>query len=78
MDLALNKIVRAARQTYARLVRKAGVGALVPLVGRFYAAGELAVQTHFLEVEDEHTRLTARFAVLGEVSLAFWLAWRSG
>jgi hypothetical protein len=42
----------------------------VPLVGRFYAAG--AVQTHFLEVEDEHTRLTARFAVLGEVSLAFW------
>jgi len=35
------------------------------------------VQTHLLEVEDEHTRLTARFAVLGEVSLAFWRS-RSG
>lgn len=52
----------------------AGLGAVVPIRGRFYLTGELAVQTHFLSVEDQAgvRAATARFAVRGLVALGAW------
>jgi caspase domain-containing protein len=52
----------------------AGLGAVVPLRGAFYLTSELAVQTHFLSVEDDagaHA-LTPRFAVRGMLAFGAW------
>ncbi|MDQ3368498.1 MAG: caspase family protein [Myxococcota bacterium] len=53
----------------------AGVGIVVPLAGRLYLASEVAVQTHFLSVEDQAgaRELKARFAVGGMLALGTWL-----
>jgi hypothetical protein len=52
----------------------AGLGLLIPIVGRFYAASELGVQTHFLSIEDQpgESHVTGRFAVRGMVVLGVW------
>jgi hypothetical protein len=52
----------------------AGLGALIPLRGRFYLTSELAVQTHFLSVEDDASShaLTPRFAVRGMLAFGAW------
>jgi hypothetical protein len=52
----------------------AGFGAIIPLRGAFYLTSELAVQTHFLSVEDDagaHA-LTPRFAVRGMLAFGAW------
>ena len=52
----------------------AGFGLLVPIYGRLYAASELAVQTHFLSIEDQlgNRAVAARFAVRGFIALGAW------
>src|SRR6185312_454074 len=52
----------------------AGLGLLCPIFGRFYAASEVGVQTHFLSIEDEpgDSHLTGRFSVRGMVVLGVW------
>lgn len=52
----------------------AGAGVTVALDRALYLAGELAVQTHFLRIEDAagERALTARFAVRGVVALGVW------
>ena len=53
----------------------AGGGALVALPGRFYVASEVAVQTHFLQIEDQAgaRALAARFALRGVLAIGAWL-----
>jgi hypothetical protein len=52
----------------------AGLGLQFPISGRFYAASELGVQTHFLSIEDQagDSRVVGRFAVRGMVVLGAW------
>ena len=52
----------------------AGLGLLLPLHGRLYAATELGVQTHFLSIEDQMgaSHLTGRFAVRGMLVIGAW------
>ena len=53
----------------------AGVGAILTLPQRFYAAAEVAVQTHFFVVEDQagNRELTGRFALRGIFAIGAWL-----
>jgi hypothetical protein len=52
----------------------AGLGLLLPINGRFYAASELGVQTHFFSVEDQMggSGVVARFAVRGMLAIGAW------
>ena len=52
----------------------AGLGLLVPIFGRFYAASELGVQTHFLSIADQagDSHVTGRFAVRGMIVVGAW------
>jgi hypothetical protein len=52
----------------------AGIGAIVPLRGRYFLTSELAAQTHFFRIEDQDgTRsFTARFALRGIIAVGAW------
>ncbi|HSN25771.1 MAG TPA: caspase family protein [Kofleriaceae bacterium] len=52
----------------------AAVGVLFPLHGRFFAASELGVQTHFLSIEDQMgaSHVVGRFAVRGMLVIGAW------
>ncbi|MBA3396424.1 MAG: caspase family protein [Deltaproteobacteria bacterium] len=65
----------APTRTSAAAHVDAGLGAVVPLFGRLYLTSELAVQTHFLPIEDTTgaRELTARFALYGVLAIGAWL-----